>query len=55
MAGSTNNDYKKQLRKTEQGTEQRFNRHGKQPHQRMKPYLILEYLIPLAGRKNINT
>ncbi len=42
---ATNQEYKKQLRKTEEGTEQRLNRHGKQPHQRMKPYLILEYLM----------
>ena len=45
MAGSTNQEFKKQLRKTEQGTEQRLNRHGKQPHQRMKPYLILDFLM----------
>ena len=43
--GSTNQEFKKQLRKTEEGTEKRLNRHGKQPHQRMKPYLILEYLM----------
>lgn len=43
--GSTNLEYKKQLRKTEEGTEKRLNRHGKQPHQRMKPYLILDFLM----------
>ena len=42
---STNQEYKKAQRKTEESLEPRKNRHGKQPHQRMKPYLILEYLM----------
>ena len=55
MAGSTNNDYKKQLRKTEQGTEKRFNRHGKQPHQRMKPYLVYDYLLRQTDENNVRS
>lgn len=54
MAGSTNLEYKKQLRKTEQETEKRLNRHGKQPHQRMKPYLILEYLMRQTDEDDID-
>ena len=55
MAESTNNDYKKQLRKTEQGTEKRFNRHGKQPHQRMKPYLVYDYLLRQTDENNVRS
>ena len=40
-----NEGYKKALRKTEEGLDSRHTRHGKQVHQRMKPYLILEYLM----------
>ena len=50
---STNEDFKKQLRKTEEGTEQRLNRHGKQPHQRMKPYLVLDYLMRMTDEDAI--
>ena len=55
MAGSKNTDYKKQLRKTEQGTEKRFNRHGKQPHQRMKPYLVYDYLLRQTDENNVRS
>ena len=44
MAG-TNKDYKKAQRRTEEEIAPRLSRHGKQPHHRMKPYLILEYLL----------
>ena len=40
-----NEGYKKAQRKTEEGLDPRKTRHGKQIHQRMKPYLILEYLM----------
>ena len=55
MAGSKNTDYKKQLRKTEQGTEKRFNRHGKQPHQRMKPFLVYDYLLRQTDENNVRS
>ena len=42
---ATNEEYKKAQRKTEENLEPRLNRHGKQPHQRMKPYLVLDYLM----------
>lgn len=43
-----NEGYKKPQRKTEEGLDPRHTRHGKQIHQRMKPYLILEYLMRMT-------
>ena len=40
-----NEGYKKVQRKTEEGLEARKTRHGKQVHQKMKPYLVLEFLM----------
>ena len=38
-------DFKKAQRKADEGLEPRKNRHGKQPHQKMKPYLVMQYLL----------
>ena len=48
-----NEGYKKAQRKTEEGLEPRHTRHGKQVHQRMKPYLILEYLMRMTDEDAI--
>ena len=41
----SNKDYKKIQRKADEGLEPRLNRHGKQPHQKLKPYLVLQCLM----------
>ena len=48
-----NGGYKKPQRKTEEYLEPRKTRHGKQPHQRMKPYLIMEYLMRMTDEDSI--
>ena len=48
-----NEGFKKPQRKTEEYLEPRKTRHGKQPHQRMKPYLILEYLMRMTDEDAI--
>lgn len=52
MAGSTNQEYKKAERKVDEGLV-RFNRHGKQPHQRMKPYLVYDYLLRKTDEEHL--
>ena len=42
---STNQDYKKPQRKADEILKPRLNRHGKQPHQKLKPYIVLQYLL----------
>ena len=42
---ATNKELKKTQRKADEGLEPRLNRHGKQPHQKLKPYLVLQYLM----------
>lgn len=41
---ASNLDTKKPQRKADEGLEDRRCRRGKQPHQKMKPYLVLQYL-----------
>lgn len=42
---STNQEYKKPQRKADEKLTPRLNRHGRQPHQKLKPYIILQYLL----------
>ena len=50
---STNKDYKKPQRKVDEGLEPRLNRHGKQPHQKLKPYLVMQYLLKYSDENHV--
>ena len=54
MAG-TNKDLKKIDRKADEGLEQRFARRGIQPHQKMKPYLVYDYLLRQTDENNVRS
>ena len=49
----TNKDIKKTERKADEGLEQRLARRGKQPHQKMKPYLVYDYLLRQTDENNV--
>lgn len=49
---ATNKDIKKVQRKADEGLEPRNNRHGKQPHQKMKPYIVLQYLLKYSDENH---
>lgn len=51
----SNNDIKKTERKADEGLEQRFARRGKQPHQKMKPYLVYDYLLRQTDENNVRS
>lgn len=51
MAG-TNKDLKKIDRKADEGLN-RLNRHGRQPHQRMKPYLVYDFLLRKTDEEHV--
>ena len=46
------NDMKKVDRKADEGLGQRKVRYGKQPHQKMKPYLVYDYLLRQTDENN---
>ncbi len=54
MAG-TNKDIKKIDRKADEGLEPRKARRGIQPHQKMKPYLVYDYLLRQTDENNVRS
>ena len=46
------NDMKKVDRKADEGLGQRKVRYGKQAHQKMKPYLVYDYLLRQTDENN---
>ena len=50
-----NEGYKKAQRKTEENLEPRKTRHGKQAHQKMKPYLVYDYLFRQSDENNVRS
>ncbi len=52
---ATNDEYKKAQRKIDETVEPRLNRHGKQLHQRMKPYLVLDFLMRRTDEEHLRT
>lgn len=54
MAG-TNKDIKQVDRKADEGLAPRFARRGGQPHQKMKPYLVYDYLLRQTDENNVRS
>lgn len=54
MAG-TNKPIKKVDRKADEGLTPRKVRNGKQPHQKMKPYLVYDYLLQQTDENNVRS
>lgn len=52
---ATNKEYKKPQRKADEGLEPRLNHHGKQSHQKMKPFLVLRYLLKNSDENHVVT
>jgi hypothetical protein len=50
---STNQDYKKPQRKADLNQKPRLNRHGRQPHQKLKPYIVFQYLLKYTDEDNV--
>ena len=48
-------DIKKVDRKADEILEQRLVRYGKQPHQKMKPYLVYDYLLRQTDENNVRS
>ena len=49
----SNQDIKKVERKADAGLPDRLCRRGRQEHQKLKPYLILQYLLKYSDENNI--
>lgn len=52
---ATNDDFKKVDRKADEGLPPRKARRGSQPHQKMKPYLVYDYLLRETDENNVRS